>query len=48
LALEDKTKKFKGIILLAPAIKDNDYVSYYGKKFAKILGKFLPKVQTVS
>ncbi len=36
------------MILFAPAIKDNDHVAYYGKKFAKIIGKFFPKVETVA
>ena len=44
------TKKdyFRGIIMLAPAIKDNQHNSYYGKKFLSFLSYLFPRIETIS
>ncbi len=38
---------YKGIILFAPAIRDNDANSKFGKKFVGILGSVIPRVELV-
>ncbi|KRX02516.1 hypothetical protein PPERSA_11856 [Pseudocohnilembus persalinus] len=43
----DEPNRYKGVVLLAPAIKNNIYHSAFGKKIARCIGSFLPRIRTV-
>lgn len=39
---------FKGIVLITPAIMDNEYNEYYGKLLASWIGGIFPKLRLVN
>lgn len=47
MALRDKVKKYKGLILLTPAIKDNPNNAKIGKAIVKLISYVAPKMKTV-
>ena len=43
----DHPKRFAGIVMYAPAIKDNRKNAPIGKKFARFIGCLFPSMKTI-